>query len=207
MLPTRKTDFWSAMFLRYVRLSTGRNFKAVHIIPFEPKPGHSVLMLCNHFSWWETFLTNLSAADSLKRRWHGMMQQDQAMKHWYLRYIGLFGIKKGSREILASLNYAAGLLQDSRNMIVVCPQGEIRSNHETHIHVEKGVYKLTQLIEAPCQVVYHCILIDYFESLKPSAYIHQFDCGVAGEFTFDELKQRINDFHQQALTNQINMKH
>ncbi|GAA3973137.1 lysophospholipid acyltransferase family protein [Mucilaginibacter dorajii] len=207
MLPTRKTDFWSALFLRLVKRRAKRSFKKVDIMPFEPKPGHAVLMLCNHFSWWETILTNMSAADSLKRRWHGMMQQEQAEKHWYLRYIGLFSIKKGSRELLASLAYAARLLEDPANMVVVCPQGEIRSNHETHINIEKGVQKLIEQIKTPCQVVYHCILIDYFESFKPSAYIHQFDCGVAGECTFEELKQRVNNFHQQALQNQINMKH
>jgi hypothetical protein len=62
-------------------------------------------------------------------------------------------------------------------------------------------------IKGPCQVVYHCTLIDYFESLKPRAYVHLFDLGVANELTFEQLKENINNAHQQALKNQINMEH
>lgn len=207
MMPTRKTDFVSALYVRYIRGWIGRNFKEVNILPFEPKEGHSVLLLCNHFSWWDGFLSNLTAVDSLKRRYHVMMQQDQFVKHWVFRFIGAYSIKKGSREMIASLQYSAKLLDDPRNMIVIFPQGELFSNHETNIHVEKGVFKLMEYIKGPCQIVYQAILIDYFESHKPRAYLHQFDCGVAGEITFAQLKQRINEFHLQALESQKVMKH
>jgi hypothetical protein len=55
--------------------------------------------------------------------------------------------------------------------------------------------------------VYSCTLIDYFESLKPSAFIHLFDCGVAGEKPFEQLVQHINNCHQQALKDQVNVDH
>jgi hypothetical protein len=205
-MEARKNDFLTALFMRYVRWNTGKKFKEINIFPFEPKPGHSVLLLTNHFSFWEVFFTNLTSA-VLKRSWHGMIQQDQNEKHWYLRYFGGFAVKKKSREMLASLTYAAGLLDDPRNLVAISPQGGIYSNHETNIHIEKGIYKLIQQVKGPCQVIYHCILIDFFEGYKIRAYIRMYDCGLAGEFTFDELKARVNAFHQQALTEQINVEH
>jgi hypothetical protein len=136
-----------------------------------------------------------------------MMQHDHFVKHWYFKYWGAFSMKKGSRDMLESLTYSAGLLNDPENLVTIFPQGKLCSNHITYIHVEKGIERLIKQISGPCQIVYQCTLIDYFEGLKPRAYIHQFDCGVAGKVPFEELKLRINDFHQQALKNQVNIPH
>ncbi|MFC0515436.1 lysophospholipid acyltransferase family protein [Mucilaginibacter angelicae] len=207
MVPSRKKKFWSKLYIGYVRWWISRNFKEVNVQPFEPRPGHSTLLLSNHFSWWDGFIANWTAVYNLKKQYYVMMQQDQFDQRSYLRYIGAYSIQKGSRAMLESLAYSAGILDQPDNLIVIFPQGELYSNHETHIHVEKGVYKLMQQIKGPCQVVYHCILIDYFESLKPRAYVHLFDLGVANELTFEQLKENINLAHQQALKNQINMEH
>lgn len=207
MKPTRKTDFWSSLYLKYITRWVNRNFKSVNVQPFEPRASHSILLLCNHFSWWDGIVANLTSAYNLKRKYYVMMQEDQFDKHWYFRFIGAYSIKKGSREMLASLTYSAKILDNPENLIVIFPQGNLCSNHETNIHVEKGVYKLMQQIQGPCQVVYHCMLVDYFESHKPSAYIHLFDLGNANELTFDELKVNINKAHTQALLDQINMEH
>lgn len=207
MKPTRKTDFWSNIYLKYINWWIKRNFKSIQIQPFTPRPGHSILLLCNHFSWWDGMIANLTAVYNLKRKYYVMMQEDQFDKHWYFRFIGAYSIKKGSREMLASLTYSAGILDNPESLIVIFPQGELYSNHETHIHVEKGVYKLMEQIKGPCQVVYHCILIDYFEAHHPSAYIHLHDLGNANELTFDQLKENINKAHQQALKDQIKMEH
>jgi len=91
--------------------------------------------------------------------------------------------------------------------VVVFPQGQLISNHTTEIVVEKGIERLIKNIKGPCQIVYSCALIDYFESLKPSVFFHLYDCGIAGEVSFNELTARINDFHQQALKDQINVAH
>jgi hypothetical protein len=47
-------------------------------------------------------------------------------------------MKKGSREMLESLAYSANLLNNPENLVTIFPQGELYSNHETYIHVEKG---------------------------------------------------------------------
>jgi 1-acyl-sn-glycerol-3-phosphate acyltransferase len=182
-------------------------FNRVVIMPFMPKPGHSILLLANHFSWWDGLFGNYLNSSLLQKTGYIMMQEDHLRKRMFLNRIGAFSINKTSRDMIRSLNYAADLLSDSDNLVMVFPQGQLISNHTTEIVVEKGIERLIKNIKGPCQVIYSCALIDYFESLKPSAFIHLFDCGIAGEVPFDELVKNINAFHRQALQDQLDVEH
>jgi 1-acyl-sn-glycerol-3-phosphate acyltransferase len=190
-----------------MRYRMRRAFNRLVVTPFTPKPGHSVLLLCNHFSWWDGLWGNYLAYWHLNRHLYIMMQEDHLQKRMLLNLFGGFSINRSSREMIKSLQYAAGLLNNPENLVVVFPQGELISNHTTEINVEKGIERLIKNIKGPCQIVYNCALIDYFESLKPSVFFHLYDCGVAGEVTFDALITRINAFHQHALKAQIDVEH
>jgi len=207
MIPARRNKVLSNMFAKYMRYRMHKAFNRIVITPFKPKPGHSVLLLCNHFSWWDGFFGNYLAYWTMERYLYIMMQHDHLEKRMLFNLFGGFSIERGNREMLKSLWYAADLLNDPENLVVVFPQGELISNHTTHISVEKGIERLIKHIKGPCQIVYCATLIDYFESLKPSAFIHLFDCGVAGEVPFDELVDNINNYHARALKDQINVEH
>ncbi|MCO5937069.1 lysophospholipid acyltransferase family protein [Mucilaginibacter sp. RB4R14] len=207
MIPARRVKLFSNWFAMYMRFRMRRAFNRLVVMPFTPKPGHSVLLLCNHFSWWDGLWGNYLAYWHLDRKLYIMMQEDHLKKRMLLNLFGGFSINRSSREMIKSLQYAAGLLNDPENLVVVFPQGELISNHTTEIRVEKGIERLIKNIKGPCQIVYNCALIDYFESLKPSVFFHLFDCGVANEVPFDELITRINTFHQQALKAQIDVEH
>jgi 1-acyl-sn-glycerol-3-phosphate acyltransferase len=207
MIPARRVKLFSNWFAMYMRFRMRRAFNRLVVTPFTPKPGHSVLLLCNHFSWWDGLWGNYLAYWHLDRHLYIMMQEDHLQKRMLLNLFGGFSINRSSREMIKSLQYAAGLLNNPKNLVVVFPQGELISNHTTEIKVEKGIERLIKNIKGPCQIVYNCALIDYFESLKPSVFFHLYDCGVAGEVPFDELIARINIFHQQALKAQIDAEH
>ncbi|MES2063181.1 MAG: lysophospholipid acyltransferase family protein [Bacteroidota bacterium] len=207
MIPARRVKLFSNWFAIYMRYRMRRAFNRLVVTPFTPKPGHSVLLLCNHFSWWDGLWGNYLAYWHLDRHLYIMMQEDHLQKRMLLNLFGGFSINRSSREMVKSLQYAAGLLNNPENLVVVFPQGELISNHTTEIKVEKGIERLIKNIKGPCQIVYNCALIDYFESLKPSVFFHLYDCGVAGEVTFDELITRINAFHQHALKAQIDVAH
>jgi 1-acyl-sn-glycerol-3-phosphate acyltransferase len=207
MITSRRTDLASHLFNRYVRWWMGRKFNIIQPMPFTPKPGHSIFLLINHFSWWDGFFGYYMAYSNLGRKFYIMMQHDHFMKYSYLNYMGAYSMKKNSRDMVESLAYTARLLSNPENLVLVFPQGELSSNHITHIHVEKGIERIIKQIKGPCQIVYACTLIEYFESLKPSAYIHLYDCGVAGEVPFNTLVENINTFHTQALKDQVNVEH
>lgn len=207
MIPARRVKLFSNWFAVYMRYRMRRAFNRLVVKPFTPKPGHSVLLLCNHFSWWDGLWGNYLAYWHLKRDLYIMMQEDHLQKRMLLNLFGGFSINRSSREMIKSLQYAAGLLNNPENLVVVFPQGELISNHTTEIKVEKGIERLIKNIKGPCQIVYNCALIDYFESLKPSVFFHLYDCGVAGEVSIDELIEKINTFHQHALKAQIDVEH
>jgi 1-acyl-sn-glycerol-3-phosphate acyltransferase len=207
MIPARRNNTLSNWFAKYMRYRMNKAFNRIEVLPFTSKPGHSILLLCNHFSWWDGFFGNYLAYWHLKRKLYIMMQEDHLRKRMLFNLFGGFSIEKGSRETIKSLWYAADLLNDPQNLVVVFPQGELISNHATEVTIERGIERLIKHIEGPCQIVYSCVLIDYFESLKPSAYIHLFDSGVAGEVPFDDMVSNINIFHQQALKAQVHVKH
>ena len=207
MIPARRIKLFSNWFAIYMRYRMRRAFNRLVVTPFTPKPGHSVLLLCNHFSWWDGLWGNYLAYWHLDRYLYIMMQEDHLQKRMLLNLFGGFSINRSSREMIKSLQYAAGLLNNPENLVVVFPQGELISNHTTEIKVEKGIERLIKNIKGPCHIIYNCALIEYFESLKPSVYFHLLDLGVAGELSFDELTEKINTFHREALKDQVNVAH
>ncbi|MDB5118093.1 MAG: hypothetical protein JWQ79_3585 [Mucilaginibacter sp.] len=207
MIPARKVKLFSNWFALYMRFRMRSIFNRVVITPFTPKEGHSILLLANHFSWWDGLFGNYLNQWHLHKTGYIMMQEDHLQKRMPLNWIGAFSINRNSRDMIRSLQYAAGLLNDNKNLVMVFPQGQLISNHTTEITVERGIDLLIKNIKGPCQIVYSCALIDYFESLKPSVFIHLFDCGIAGEVSLAELTGKINEFHRQALENQINVEH
>lgn len=208
MIAARRKKFLADVFAKYMRYRMQKTFNRLQVVtPFIPKPGHSVLLLCNHFGWWDGLWANYLAYWHLYRKSYIMMQEDHLLARMWLNHCGAFSINRSSREMIRSLQHAADILKYPENLVIVFPQGELISNHTNDIKVEKGIERLIKNIKGPCQIIYNCALVEYFESLKPSVYFHLFDCGVAGELTFEELSAKINASHRQALQDQLNVAH
>ncbi len=136
-----------------------------------------------------------------------MIQEDQLQKQMWLRGLGSFSVNRTSRDMFTSMQYAANQLDRPENSVAIFPQGSLQSNHCSEIRLEKGISYIIKNIKGDCQIVYVSVLIDYFESFKPTAYFHLMDGGTNHDFNFEKLSGQINDFQQQALKNQINVKH
>lgn len=176
-----------------------RKFNKINVQKIEIRRDHSVLLLQNHFSWWDGFFGSYLAYKVLHKSYHVMVQEDQLRKHWYFRYKGAFSIRKKSRDIIESINYAAEQLNDPKNMVMIFPQGGLQSMHTDDIKIENGVYKLIDSVHGPCQIIYCAAVVDFLESFKPSVTFHLLDCGNASDIQPTQLEQMINDFHKNAL--------
>jgi len=207
MITHKNSTFLKALFAPYVAYRLRRSFKVVKPGPIDILPGHSVLLLCNHFSWWDGFWAGYITHNYFKRDFYIMMQEDHLQKRSFFRYVGGFSIKKGSKEVITSLQYAANLLSDPKNSVTVFPQGELVSNHTNEINMERGIDYLVKKINGDCQIIYYSAFIDYFESLKPSVYFHLLNCGTNHDFDYEKVKDIINAHHKQALKNQVNVEH
>ena len=207
MITHKSNNLIKKLFAPYLAYRLRKAFKVIWHSKVSVLPGHSVLLLCNHLSWWDGFWAGHIIHNYFKRDFYIMMQEDQLDKRKFFRYIGGFSINRKSKEVVTSLQYAAGLLNDPKNAVAIFPQGELVSNHVDEIHIERGIDYIVKKIKGDCQIIYYSAFIDYFESLKPSVYFHLLDCGTNSDFDFEKLQAMINAHHKQAIKNQVNISH
>ena len=101
-----------------------------------------------------------------------MMLEEQLKKHWYFRYTGGYSVQKKSRSIIESLDYTSRLLNNPDNMVLIFPQGSIKSMHEQKIVFEKGIQRIVEKVAKEVQIIFVANMIDYFSNPKPGLYIH-----------------------------------
>lgn len=207
MIPHRRNAFIQNLFHKYVNRRVRKAFKVMKHNQVAIRPNHSILLLCNHFSWWDGFWAGWLTDNYLHRDFYIMMQHDHLEQRKWLRLMGGFSINRQSKEVIHSLNYAADLLNQPQNLVTVFPQGALVSNHATEINIERGINHIVKKIKGDCQIIYYSAFVEYFESFKPSIYFHLLDCGTNHNFDYDRLREQINKHHQQALKNQVNAKH
>jgi 1-acyl-sn-glycerol-3-phosphate acyltransferase len=203
MIPQRRSGLLHKLFMPYVAYRLKKAFNKFEYNHINIRSGHSILFLCNHFSWWDGFWAGQLAHIYLHRNFYIMMQEDHLQKRMFFNRLGGFSMNKKSKEVIQSLQYAASLLENPANLVTVYPQGALESNHTDYIKIEKGIAYIVKKIKGDCQIVYSSVLIDYFESLKPSVYCHLLDCGTNHDFDLERLQQQINEHHRAAIKKQL----
>ncbi len=208
MITSKRHRLFYQFFLPFMRWRMLRTFRKLTLYnQVELKPNHSVLLLCNHFSWWDGFFAAYLGHFIFHKKMFTMIQEENLQQQMWLRRLGSFSISRTSRDMFKSMQYAALQLNNPENLVNVFPQGSLESNHSTEIKVEKGISYLVKNIKGNCQIIFCTVLIDYFESFKPTAYFHLLDCGTNHDFNLERLTKQINDFHCKTLENQINVSH
>ena len=207
MIPQRSNRLIKKLFAPYLAYRLRKAFKVLQHDEVKVLPGHSVLLLCNHFSWWDGFFAGHLTRTYLKRNFFIMMQENHLQKRMFFNRVGGFSINRKSKEVVESLQYAAKLLDNPDNLVTVFPQGALESNHIDEINIERGIDYIVKKIKGNCQIIYYSAFIEYFESLKPSVYFRFLDCGTNRDFDFEKLKAMINAHHKKALREQVNAEH
>lgn len=178
------------------------------INPIEIKPGHSYILLCNHFGFGDGFLGFYLAwkvilKQGQMKRLYIMSVKKQMQKNRWLRYCGSFSVEPGKVSIRESFAYAAEQLAEPGNLLLFFPQGNLESCHIRSIKFQEGIAEIIPLIKGNCQIIWTSNIIEYFESLSPSVYFNMLDCGTNHNFDFDALKQQVNQHHLQSIKQNI----
>lgn len=198
------TPKWTRRLYHFIEsMILPRRFKELKIHGIPRLPGHSILLLQNHFSWWDGFFGSYLCYEYFHKHYHVMVQEDQLRKFPFFRYKGAFSIRKNSREALESIAYAADLLNQPDHLVLMFPQGKLQSMHVTKIAFEKGVFRLMEQVQGPCQVIYCAVVLEYLESFKPTAHLHLLDLGKVGEIDPGQIQAQVSDFHGAALRKQV----
>jgi hypothetical protein len=101
-----------------------------------------------------------------------MVREDTTLHLKYVRYGGAFSINKKSRGMLESLDYAAELLDDPKNLVLIFPQGKLYSNFVNEINFEKGIMKVIEKAEGKFDLLFATTFIQYFKHKKQSVTVY-----------------------------------
>lgn len=199
-LPFNFIKMGASILMWYFR----RRFNKMVINEVEIKPGHSYLLLCNHFGFLDGFFAFYIALKFLDKKQpikgiYTMSLKRQMEKNWWLKYCCSFSVEPGKRSVAESLDYAAELMSVPGNLLIYYPQGNLESQHIRKIEFKDGVYEIVTKIKGNCQLIWNSTVIEYYESTKPSAYMTLSDCGTNHGFDFEDIKKKVNGVHLQAM--------
>jgi len=172
------------------------------------KPGHSYLLMCNHFSFWDGFWAGYLCKkvffkkDGMQRLYI-MSVKKQMEKNTWLRYMGSFSVDPGKRSITESFEYAAEMLSQPGNLLMFFPQGNLESIYVREMQFDEGLYEIVTRIKGNCQLIWCSNFIEYFESIFPTTYASMLDCGTNNDFDFETLKQKVNEHHRASMEKNV----
>jgi 1-acyl-sn-glycerol-3-phosphate acyltransferase len=172
MIQANRTWLGVKFFDLYASVQLNRYFNSVEFDGAFIDLGKPVLMIANHFSWWDGFIQMKLNKQRLKRLFHVMMLEEQLRKHMILNKCGAFSIKKNDRSVIDSLNYSVHLLHNPQNLVLLFPQGEIQSLYTRPYVFEHGLYYILKRLGENVQVVFNINLVDYNSQKKPSLTIY-----------------------------------
>ncbi len=185
-------------FHHYIGHLIKSNFKAFNFNTLEADKDKSILLLANHFGWWDGFLLYWLNYKLLKKKFHIMILEDTVKRVFFLKYMGAFSVVKNSRSMIESLNYASELLQDPQNLVLVFPQARLYSNFVDDIHFERGLLKIIKQAAGKFQYVFAATFIEYFQHKKPTINVYvQKHPNTAAE-SIDELKDLFQQHYESA---------
>jgi 1-acyl-sn-glycerol-3-phosphate acyltransferase len=184
-------------FHHYIRLIIKGNFQAFNYDQIEVDQNKSVLLLANHFGWWDGFLLYWLNHLLLKKKFHIMILEDTVRKVFFLKYMGAFSVVKNSRSMMESLAYAGELLHDPQNLVLVFPQARLYSNFVDDVHFERGLLKIIKQAAGKFQYVFAATFIEYFQHKKPTVNVY-LQGSAQDANTIDELKNIYQQHYQSS---------
>ncbi|WP_207535393.1 1-acyl-sn-glycerol-3-phosphate acyltransferase [Desertivirga arenae] len=163
-------SFIKFFFSNYISYIIKRDFQSFHFNPVKTAPDKAILLIANHFSWWDGFLLYELNSRLLKKKFHVLVTEENYKKVFFLKYLGAISLKKRSREMLSTLNTSGNLLNDPDNLILIFPQGKLGSNHVDEVVFEKGLTNLINASDKNYQYLFSAMFVDYFDKRKPSVW-------------------------------------
>lgn len=155
-------------FSWYISRSIKSDFRRFSYNPVDIDGNKAILLIANHFSWWDGFLMFELNKRLFGKQFHVMVNEENYRKVWFLKYLGAFPVKKNTKSAVSTLEYAGNLLNNSSNLVLIFPQGKLYSSYTEDIAFEKGLVSLIKSSGKDFQYLFAASFIDYFENRRPS---------------------------------------
>ena len=185
----------------YVKWIVNRHFHELKFNSVNVDPNKSILLIANHFSFWDSLILYMVCCKLLKKNFYVMAREDTTVKFQYVKYGGAFSINKQSRDMLQSLDYAAELLNSPRNLVLIFPQGKLYSNFVNTVQFEKGIARIMEKAEGKFQLLFAATFVQYLKHKKPTATVY-LQVEPSGGKSFEDLKNTYQMHYDNAKLQQ-----
>lgn len=202
MIKPQHSELHSWLLNAYIGFILKSDFSKI-IITGNLKPDNrSVLLIPNHFSWWDGFFAWYLNENLFKKKYHVMMLEQELAKRMFFSRIGAFSINLGSRSMVESLNFCSQVLSNPSNLLLMFPQGKLTSQYHSEVIFRKGVERI--LNQTPnTRVIFAACLTDYYASRRPSLTIALKEYN--GGHGIDEIEEAYNIHYRDSILNQDNL--
>ncbi|MHC1731906.1 MAG: lysophospholipid acyltransferase family protein [Bacteroidales bacterium] len=202
IIKARHIPFFVSFFSFYSRTGLKRHFSDIVFECRVDTAGRPVMLIGNHFSWWDGFIAYRINDLFLRKKFNIMMLEEQLKSRLFLNKAGAFSIRPGSRSVVETLRYTSGLLHDAENMVVFYPQGIITSIHRRPVRFERGTERIIAGASDKLMILFYVALPDWYSEKKPGLYVRVIEYS-ARERSVTDLEEAYNIFLDECIAKQI----
>lgn len=181
------------------------HFNKIRMIGEVEKKDLPVLLIANHFSWWDGFFISYFNKQKTGKRFNIMMEEKQLTENRFLNYGGVYSVRKNSRDLMESLHYTIELLNDSNNLVALFPQGKFESKYQYPLNFEKGLGWLLKKLPSEVHFIFMANQVEYFNSAKPNLFMHFQEYNYSGK-TIEEIETDFNRFYKKCFNKNLKLK-
>lgn len=195
MIKAKHNYFARKLFDLYIDKLMKKSFSHFYFMNQLPKFSEDATLILtpNHFSWWDGFFIDFLNRKLIKRKIHVLMLDNQLKKFWFFRFVGAFSIDlENKKTMIHTFKYVKELLKDSRNLVVIYPQGKIEP-FDSVTEIKEGVKIFANLSENVCLIPV-AFKIQFNEEMKPDIY-----SAIGESISNTEIKENFNIFQQRFL--------
>lgn len=201
MIKPRHNDLYKRFFNLYFNFILKRNFREIRIEGDFVPDNRSILLVPNHFSWWDGFFAWKLNSLLLQKKFYLMMLESELAKHRFFTKLGAFSIAPTSKGMLESLRFATEVISQPNNLLVFYPQGKLYSQHHMALEFQKGIERIVEQTEN-FRLLMCANLVDYYANPKPSLTIYLQEYERLNDFSLTQFQLTYNLFLKQSVHKQ-----
>lgn len=204
MIKASHNRLYRWFFGNYFELLLRKHFHKILIVSDYTPDDRPMLLIPNHFSWWDGFIAWHLNETVFRKKFHLMMLGEELGKRKFFSKLGAFSIQPGSRQIIESLDYAAEILSKPGNLLVLYPQGKLYSQHSPEILFQKGIGRLITKSGKPA-IIMAVALTEYYAHKRPSLVIHLKEFESAEKLNLAQLQEAYNLMLKESIKKHDNL--
>lgn len=194
MIKAKHTQFHTAFFTKYSWWLIKRHFASVQFFnDAVAEPNKSIVLIGNHFSWWDGFLALHLDLKFWRKKFYVMMLEKQLRQNIFLSKAGAFSICKKERSMIDSLNYAAQIIENPNNLLTLFPQGQIESLYTETFDFEQGWTRIFRT-NPNTQLIMYAALVDFKANKKPHLYFFTQNAEISADVS--DISQQFQKFYR-----------